>query len=224
MNKSKSSSTTAQSSDSASGWAPSALLSRASEMFFKADLPSCCGECFTFTFLEIRAINFLKVLILSLPSLLIIRVLFFLTHPHDLSLWSCNEFIMLTFWQFTYFQAVDYVINIVFWFCWRIKNKVERERTFLFKSKCQQQWKKENRPFLAQKITQRTTIFYLPNFWYIFAQIQMYKYQWNSFITMFHFSCYLVDLLKRKQFFNKCLFYKKILSNFLMYLTIYYKL
>lgn len=148
-------------------------------MFFKADFPSCCGECFTFAFPEIRAINFSKVLIFSLPALLIIRVLFFLTHPHDFSLWSYNEFIMLTFWQFTYFQAVYYyVINIVFWFCWRIKNniKVERERTFLFKSKCQQWWQRKNKISLAQKITQRTTIFYLPNFWYIFPQIQMYKH------------------------------------------------
>lgn len=178
MNKSKSSSTTAQSGDSASGWTPSALCG-ASEMFFKADFPSCCGECFTFAFPEIRAINFSKVLIFSLPALLIIRVLFFLTHPHDFSLWSYNEFIMLTFWQFTYFQAVYcYVINIVFWFCWRIKNniKVQRERTFLFKSKCQQWWQRENKISLAQKITQRTTIFYLPNFWYIFPQIQMYKH------------------------------------------------
>lgn len=178
MNKSKSSSTTAQSSDSASGWTPSGACG-ASEMFFKEDLSLCCGVCFTFTFLEIRAINFSKVLILFLPSLLIIRVLFFLTHPHDLSLWSCNEFIMLTFWQFTYFQAVEYyVINTVFWFCWRIKKniKVERERTFLFKSKCQERWQRENKTFLTQKITQRITSFYLPNFWYIFPQIQVYKY------------------------------------------------
>lgn len=179
MNKSKSSSTTAQSSDSASRWSPSALLCGASEMFFKEDLSLCCGVCFTFTFLEIRAINFSKVLILFLPSLLIIRVLFFLTHPHDLSLWSCNEFIMLTFWQFTYFRAVEYyVINTVFWFCWRIKKniKVEREKTFLFKSKCQERWQRENKTFLTQKITQRITSFYLPNFWYIFPQIQVYKY------------------------------------------------
>lgn len=209
MNKSKSSSTTAQSSDSASGWTPSALICGASEMFFKADLPSCCGECFIFAFLEIRTFNFSKVLILSLPSLLIIRVLFFLSHPHGLPLWFYNEFIMLTFWQFTYFQAVDYyVINIVFWFWWRIKNniKVENERTFLFKSKCQQRWQRENKTLLAQKITQRTTIFLLPNFWYISPQIQMYK-QWNSFITMFYFSWHLADFTQKKTIFQQVLIY-----------------